>query len=200
MTCRYFLSFISFFSQSQPVTGRLLLMAAAATTFCTREQCVPEMRSDCTEEQCEAFQQQDTVVAVALQKKMMDRLGNDTRIRRTPAGVPCTPFTCQPALRHWGCSEELCADVNMTGGKEHSEMPVLKSYNESSEREDFDIITLNVEDEDAEWLVGRSLQSPTMTLECQGRCQFPTSMSSLTNCPVQVCREHLSRFVSMTRK
>jgi hypothetical protein len=167
--------------QSIPLPRHL---ARLSTVACPPERCEPEMHGHCTAELCDDYREGDLMVAAKLvHSAALVMLSNDTRIRRTAAGVPCNSLTCQPQYRHWGCDEDLCANINV-----------------NVTNDDEDDIGMQDNTNETEWLTGRSDLSPWMSADCLQRCHTPQSGNDMEACPVQVCREYLQEHVRACMK
>jgi hypothetical protein len=156
-------------------------LARLSAVACPPERCEPEMQGHCTTELCDDYREGDMMAAAKLvHSAALIMLNNDTRIRRTTAGVPCNSLTCQPKYRHWGCDEDLCANIT------------INTTNDGD-----DDIGMQDNSNETEWLAGRSSLSIWMSADCLQRCQTPLSGNDMDMCPVQICREYLQQHVSL---
>jgi hypothetical protein len=176
---------------------------------CNLDRCEPDKRVGCTEEMCKEYKRQSVYAAASLYKDMVVMKGNETRRRRTTLGVPCNAFTCREEVRHWGCTAELCAGVNVTTAANLTTGDVVASLfdhgnDTDDEPDEFDgkVIDIAWNGAEWEWIPGRDSSSPLMPEECVLPCDDPkTSWDMETSkCRpyVQVCREVYQYAVSCT--
>jgi hypothetical protein len=170
-----------------PLPAHLVAISRAA---CPTSMCEPELRGRCTAELCEDYQRNDQIAAAKIvHSAALIMLSNDTRIRRTPGGVPCNRLTCQTRFRHWGCNDDLCTNITASDDDEFDNDEDLEVDDEDRSHVDADL---------AEWIPGRSSTSPLMSQECLQRCITPLFANDMeTECrgAVQVCRELLQHRV-----